>query len=122
MLHRMQDRWTEFISELFVGPRKDYDVMKGNFASPFIMKDKIEAAVRKMKLVKATDPDSVTVKLLKADGIDKIAILVNKIYATNQIPQDISKYILITLLKKPGATVSESHRIMSLMSHIIKIV
>ena len=40
----MQDRWIEFISEILYGPRKDYNIMKGNFASPFIMKDEIRAA------------------------------------------------------------------------------
>ena len=99
----MQDRWIEFISEIFDDPRKDYNIMKGNFASVCILKDEIWAAVRKMKLVKLTGSDSITVELLKAfevDGNDKITRLLNKIYDICQIPEVISKSIFITLLKK----------------------
>ena len=119
----MQDRWIEFISEIFDNPRKDYSIMKGNFAILFIMKDEIWAAVRKMKLVKTTGSDSITVELLKAvevDGNDKITRLLNKMYDICQIPQVISKSIFITLLKKPGETASESHRMISNLSHTIK--
>ena len=101
----MQDRWIELISEIFDDPRKDYNIMKGNFASVYIMKDKMWAAVRKMKLIKLTGSDSITVELLKAvevDGNDKITRLLNKIYDICQIPLDISKSILVTLLKKSG--------------------
>ena len=45
----MQDRWIEFISEIFDDPRKDSNIRKGNFACLFIMKDEIRAEVRKMK-------------------------------------------------------------------------
>ena len=59
----MQDRWTEFISEQLVGPRKDYNIMKSNFGSPCIMKDEIQAAIRKMKSVKAIGPVRIAVEL-----------------------------------------------------------
>ena len=54
------------ISQLFKDHIKDYNVMKRNFAGPPIMKDEIWAAVRKMKLGKATGPDSVSLELLEA--------------------------------------------------------
>ena len=54
--------------ELFKDHRKDYNVMKHNFASPPIMKDEIWAAIRKMKLGKATGPDSISMELLEAVG------------------------------------------------------
>ena len=78
--------------------------MKYNFTGPCIMKDEIGAAIRKMKLGKATGPDSISVKLLKGlsnYGIDKITTLLNEIYDTGQIPPDISKYIFISLPKRP---------------------
>ena len=43
------------------------------------------------------------------------------IYDTGEIPSDLSKSIFIALPKKPGATECESHRTISLMSHITKI-
>ena len=45
----------------------------------------------------------------------------NAIYDSGEIPSDLSKSISIALLKKPGATECESHRTISLMSHITKI-
>ena len=50
--------------------------MRRNFAGSPIMKDEIRATIRKMKRGKATGPDRVLVKILKAledYGIDKIA-------------------------------------------------
>ena len=88
------------------------------------MKDEIQAAVRKMKLGKATGPDSIPVEpkeVIEDYGIDKITTLLNKIYNTGQISPDISKSIFLTLPKKPGATESELHRTISLMSLITKI-
>ena len=37
---------------------------------------------------------------------------------TGQIPPDISKSIFIALPKKPGATESDLHKTINLMSHI----
>ena len=45
----------------------------------------------------------------------------NAIYDSGEIPSDLSKSIFIALPKKPGATECESHRTISLMSHITKI-
>ena len=83
-------------SKLFEDHRKGYNVMKRNFTGPPIMKMKgeIRAAIRKMKTGKATKSDSILLELLEAPsdyGIDMIAILLNEIYDTCQIPLDISK-------------------------------
>ena len=80
------------------------------------MKDKIWAAIRKMKPGKAPGTGSISVKILKAledYRIDKIATLLNKI--------SISTFK--ALLKKAGATECGLHRPISLLSHqnIIKI-
>ena len=79
-------------------------MLKRNFAGSPIVKNEIWAAIRKMKLGKATGPDSISVELLEAFknyGIDKITLLFNEIHDTGQIPPDISKSIFISLPKKP---------------------
>ena len=48
--------------------RKDYNVTNCNLAGPAVMKDEIRAALQKMKLGKATGPDSLSVDLLEALG------------------------------------------------------
>ena len=73
---------------IFQTHRKDYNVMKRNFAGPPIIKDEIRATIRKMKRGKATGSDRVSVKILKAledYEINKIAILLQEIYDTGQI-------------------------------------
>ncbi|GFN88930.1 transposon tx1 uncharacterized 149 kda protein [Plakobranchus ocellatus] len=87
--------------------RKDHNVMKNNFAGPPIMKDEVQAAIRKMKTGKATGSDGISVELIEAlgdYGVDKVTILLNEIYDTGQIPTDMSRSIFIALPKKPGAT------------------
>ena len=116
---RILDIWAEYISELFEDYRNDYSKMKHNFAGPPIMKDEIRAALRK-----ETDPNSISVELLKAledYGIDMITTLLNEIYDTGQVPLDMSKSIFIALPKKPRATGCELHIKISLMSIITKI-
>ncbi|GFR87016.1 endonuclease-reverse transcriptase [Elysia marginata] len=98
--------------------------MKRNFAGPPIMKDKVRAAIRKMKAGKATGPDGVAVEMIEAleeYGVEKLTSLLNEIYDTGEISTDISRSVLIALPKKPGATECKLHRTISLMSHVTKI-
>ena len=85
----------------FLRPQKELQCNEITFfAAPPIMKDEIRAAIRKMKLINATGPVSISVELLEAledYGIDKISTLLNEIYETGQIPSHISKSIFIAL-------------------------
>ncbi|GFS18696.1 LINE-1 retrotransposable element ORF2 protein [Elysia marginata] len=98
--------------------------MKRNFAGLPILEDEVRSAIRKMKTGKATGPDGVSIELIEAledYGTEQVTALLNNIYKTGNIPADISKSIFITLPKKPGAVECEHYRIISLMSHITKI-
>ena len=44
--------------------------------------------------------------------------LLNAIYDSGAIPEDLAKSVFIALPKIPGATECELHRTISLMSHI----
>ena len=121
---KILERWSEYIKELFDDERKDVNVMKNNFAGPPILKDEVEAAIKKMIHGKATGPDNIAVEQIEAleeFGIMKITELLNEIYDTGQIPTETLKSIFITLPKKAGATECELHRTISLMSHVTKI-
>ena len=88
------------------------------------MKDEVRKAVKSMKKGKAAGPDKITVEMIESldeFGIDMLTDFLNAIYDTGDIPSDLSKSIFIALPKKPGATECESHRTISLMSHITKI-
>ena len=47
--------------------------------------------------------------------------LLNAIYDSGAIPEDLAKSVFIALPKIPGATECELHRTISLMSHITKV-
>ncbi|GFO38874.1 endonuclease-reverse transcriptase [Plakobranchus ocellatus] len=92
---KILERWAEYIRELFKDDRKDHNIMKNNFAGPPIMKEEVETAIKKMKHVKATGPDNISVELIEALedlGIRKVTHLLNEIYDTGQIPTDLSKF------------------------------
>ncbi|CAF1369208.1 unnamed protein product [Adineta steineri] len=77
-----------------------------------------------MKTNKATGPDGISIEMIQCLdelGVDVMTKLINKIYDTGEIPEDLTKSIFIALPKKPGATECELHRTISLMSHITKV-
>ena len=78
-----------------------------------------------MQKGKAAGPDKVHIELaqalddLGAEWMTKIAI---KIYDEGHFPADMSRPVLFTLPKKAGTTKCELHRILSLMSHMTKVI
>ena len=60
------------------------------------------------------------IEALEDFGIDTMREIINEIYDSGTIPEDLSKSIFIALPKKPNATECELHRTISLMSHVIK--
>ena len=117
-------RWAEYIEELFDDDRKEKPSLTKNIEGPPILKDEVENAIKKMKHGRAPGPDNIPVEIYDAlgeIGINEITQLVNKIYDTGKIPSSLSRSIFITIPKKPGATECESHRTISLMNHVTKI-
>ena len=78
-----------------------------------------------MKPRKSAGPDGIVTEMIMAledYGIDKLTDVINKIYDTGEFPTDLSKSIFVAIPKKPGAIECEHHRLISLMSHITKII
>ena len=119
-----RNRRSEYISELYHDERGNKPPIMKNFDGPPIMKDEIRKDVKSMKNGKAAGPDKINVEMIESldeFGIDMLTDFLNAIYDSGEIPSDLSKSICIALPKKPGATECESHRTISLMSHITKI-
>ena len=77
-----------------------------------------------MKRNKAAGPDDIVTEMIVAlenFGIEKLTEVLNEVYDSGEIPEDLSKSVFIALPKKPGAIECELHRTISLMSHVIKI-
>ena len=121
---KILERWAEYISELYHDEWGDKPPIMKKFDGPPIMKDEVRKAVKLMKKGKTAGPDKITVEIIESldeFGIDMLTDFLNAIYDSGEIPSDLSKSIFIALPKKPGATECESHRTISLMSHITKI-
>ncbi|MCH9665805.1 MAG: hypothetical protein K0U41_08180 [Gammaproteobacteria bacterium] len=122
---KILERWTEYIKELFHDDRGEKPAIHKNLDGPNILKSEVRAALAKMKRNKAAGPDEIVTEMITAleeFGIEKLTEVVNEIYDSGEIPDDLSKSIFIALPKKPGATECELHRTISLMSHIIKLI
>ena len=118
------NRWSEYIGELFDDNRLPKPNINKNIEGPSIMKDEVRQAIKSMKTNKATDPDGISVEMIQSLdelGVDVMTKLINKIYDTGEIPEELTKSIFIALPKKSGATECELHRTISLMSHVTKI-
>ena len=118
------NRWSEYIEELFKDNRGERPAIKKNKDGPPILKAEVEAAIRKMKRGKATGPDRIPIEIiltLEEMGIGMTTKLLNAIYDSGTIPEDLAKSVFIALSKIPGATECKLHRTISLMSHITKV-
>ena len=119
------ERWAEYINDLFNDDRIEKPTILKNMDGPKILKSEVESSLRKLKRNKAAGPDEVVTEMMIAledYGIDKLTDIVNEIYDTGVIPEDLSRSIFIALPKKPGATECELHRTISLMSHMTKLI
>ena len=94
------DRWVEYIKELYDDIDRGQKPETSGDSGPSILKDEVEAAIRKMKSGKAPGVDNILTEHLKALNSDTLQILtdiLNLIYSTGSIPDDLVKSIFITL-------------------------
>ncbi|GFO44211.1 RNA-directed DNA polymerase from mobile element jockey-like [Plakobranchus ocellatus] len=116
--------WSEYVEDLLKDDRCKKPEIEKNIEGPTILKEEVEAAIKKMKNGKATGPDNIPVEIIEALdnlGIDMTTKLRNAIYDSGTIPKDLCKSVFIVLPKTPGATECELHRKISLMSYFAKI-
>src|SRR5207244_2897663 len=89
------------------------------------MKNEVRLTNKQMKHNKASWPENIYAELLQTAeefSVDKITEIANDMYNSGNIPEDLLKSIFIALPKKPGATECELHRIISLMSGVLKLI
>ena len=119
----IQDRWKEYIEELFDDDRGEIPQMDNN-DGPVILKEEVRKAIQSLRPGKAPGDDEITAEMLQAlddIGLDKITELCNKIYDTGYIPDDMKRSTFIALPKKAKAVNCTDFRTISLMSHVTKI-
>lgn len=120
------DRWTEYIGDLFddTGDRLDFDETS-ELTGNDILESEVEAALKEMKFGKSPGNDNITAEIIIASkevSVNKICHLANKIYRTGTIPKQMKESVFIPLPKKGDLLECANYRLISLMSHITKII
>ena len=90
-----------------------------------ILESEVEAALKEMKSGKAPGNDKVSAELLiacKDISVKKLCILTNKIFNTGVLPKQMKESIFIPIPKKGDLLEWGNYRLISLMSHITKII
>lgn len=98
--------------DLYNDERDDID-LEGNMKGPDLLASEVEEAVENMKDGKAPRPDDISEEELKALGdlgVEIITKMLNDIYDTDCIPDDLLKSMFIAVLNKPGTTDHNVHK------------
>ena len=116
-------RWSEYIKDLYDDERPNVKIIDKNIDGPSILMEEVRYAM-KMKTGKATGSDMISIEMtepLEEKGIEAVTHLLNEMYKTGEMPKDMLKSIFIAIPKKVGTIDCKSHRTISLMSLITKI-
>ena len=90
---------------------------------PFL-REKVEAAVKALKMGKSASMDSIPAELVQAGGeamIDILTAICNKIWKTGEWPTTWTQFLVITLPKKGNLQLCHNYRTISLISHPSKV-
>ena len=101
------ERWAEYINDLLNDDRIEKPPLLKNMDGPKILKSEVKSSLHKLTRKKAAGPDEVVAEMLislEDYGIDKLTNIINEIYDTGVIPEELSWSIFIALPKKPGAS------------------
>jgi len=88
-----------------------------------ILKEEVQVAIAALKEGKASRPNRVQAEFIKLDKkyVKWLTAVFNHVYHMECIPQEWFKSEFIILSKKPGAERCSDYRIISLMSHLLKL-
>ena len=124
--HEQTKIWAEYIDELFNDNRREPPRKTENEESSGleILQSEVEAALKKAPSRKAPGPDGVIAELLKLlneDNIKKLTLIYNEIYRRGIIPEEWLQSKFIPIPKKAKTKSCGDFRLISLMSHLLKI-
>ncbi|XP_076330951.1 uncharacterized protein LOC143236531 [Tachypleus tridentatus] len=97
------NRWSEYIGELYNDNRSPTPHIEIDTEGHPIMLDEVEHAMKKIHKGKAAGPDDIPNELLlalKEVGIQEVTKLLNTIYDTGEIPEDLKKISLYCIAEK----------------------
>lgn len=117
--------WKNYIKELFKDDQREYQETTSNRdKGPPILVSEVQRAIDQAKRRKTPGPDEVPAELMKLlddESVGIITSLFNKIYSTGEIPDDWLESLFVTIPKKSNPKECGDYRLISLMSHTLKI-
>ena len=123
---KILQRWTEYIFDLYEDKKRGtLPIIKRNGYAQDIAESEVKTAMKKMKPGKAVGNDQIVYEMIEAVatfGISKVTELANIIYNSGEVPKQMLQSVFIALPKKAGTIECDNYRLISLMSHITKIV
>lgn len=116
-------QWCGYVSEMFADASRNI-TMPIEDDGPPILKSEVLRVLKAAKTGKSPGPDNIPIeilKLLEEDQLDVLTELFNYIYDTGDVPIDWLKSMFITIPKKQNAKKCGEYRMISLMSHVLKL-
>lgn len=118
--------WATYVKELFEDDTRANNIEATNLddGGPIITESEIRYAIKVSKNKKACGCDNLPAELLKLideDGIKVLLKVFNYIYKTGEYPSNWLKSTFVALPKKNKPKVCKDYRLISLMSHSLKI-
>ena len=118
----IQKRWHEYTEKLYKKDLQDPDNKDGliTHLEPDILECEVNWALGSITMNKASGSDGIPVELfqiLKGD-----AVKVQKIWKTQQWPQDQKRSVFIPIPKKGNAKECSNYHIIALISHTNKVI
>ena len=123
----VKERWQQYTKKLYEDPKRSESmtfVFEEPLTGPAILKDEVWWAIKIAKNNKAMGPYGIPIEALKAlevMGLSLVHHLIDRIYETGVVPDEMLKSVFVTLPKKHVATECENFRTSSLMSHALKL-
>ena len=123
---KIMQRWKEYIFDLYEDKKRGtWPIIKRNGYAQDITESEVKTAMKEMKSGKAVGNDQIAYKMLETVGtvgISKVTEFANIIYNSGEVPKQMLQSIFIALSKKAGTIECDNYRLISLMSHIMKII
>ena len=122
----IKKRWQEYTEELYKKDLHDPDNHDGviTHLEPDILECEVKWALESITMNKASGGDGISVELfqiLKDDAVKVLHSTCQKIWKTQQWPQNLKKSVFIPISKKGNAKECSNYRTIALMSHASKI-
>nr|ADF18552.1 endonuclease-reverse transcriptase [Bombyx mori] len=115
--------WCDYVAEMFADSSRNISPITDR-TGPAMLRSEVLRALKAAKTGKLPGPDNIPIeilKLLEEDQLDVLTQFFNNIYETGNLPSDWLKSTFIKIPKKQNAKKCGEYRMISLMSHVLKV-